>query len=548
MRRRRVLQCLGVGASVLAGCSSWSRETETSTEPSPDEAGGVEEVGEEPVADRTEELAARFANVVDATAAGCDPTGEAACGPDILDAAADDTLLVFPSGEYQIEETLALLGLENFGIRGDADDVTFVAPPDFNGRWLMADRGRDLVVENLTLDVRADNSAPELLLAVEDGLEVRDVEVVGRGTRRDSDPDEESDVGVGTSFLPVVRSPDGEGIVERYVATEGGRIGTYNQGNGRIGIYIGGSNEGRIRLVDCHLEEFPNNGIYASRTPGVVEVVGGTYRNNDISQVRLGSEGSYVEDATIEVDVEAVDDPNQPEQFLNPRGVRIESGSLDTAGVIVRNVDIHVKTSPSAGIIVGRPGGEFTIEDTEIRVDADESSAIRAKRPTGGAHDPPPEPHHGTISGVTITGDAAEGAAIRLLGRPDSTIENTSVTGTGDGRDGIVLTDSPSTIRGTRVESGRYPLVVRTTEPSADGCLVSLEDVRLATASGDGGELLVFPSQVGFRSPFRPAGDYCVPADLLTGASVDGDPVLAFSGTQLDGLYGRVATAEEFEG
>jgi hypothetical protein len=506
----------------------------------------VEGVGQEPVADRTEELAARFATVVDATSAGCDPTGEAACGPAILDAAADDTLLVFPSGEYRIDETLTLFGFENFGIRGDADDVTFVAPPDFNGRWLMADRGRDLVVENLTLDVRAENSAPELLLAVEDGLEVRDVEVVGRGTRRASDPSEESDVGVGSSFLPVVRSPDGEGIVERYVATTGGRIGTYNQGNGRIGIYIGGSNAGRIRLVDCHLEEFPNNGVYASRTPGVVEVVGGTYRNNDISQVRLGSRGSSVEDATVEVDVEAVAEPNRPDRFLNPRGVRIESGSLDTAGVTVRNVEVRVKSSPTAGIVVERPGGEFTVEDTEIRIETDDSTAIRAKRPTGGAHDPPPKPHHGTISGVTITGDAPAGAAIRLFGRPGSTIENTTVAESGDGRDGIVLTDSPTTIAGSRVESGRYPLVLRAAEPATEGCLVSLEDARLATAAADAGELLVIPSQLGFRSPYRPAGDYCVPVDLLSGAAVDGEPVLAFSGTRLDGLYGRITTDAEY--
>jgi hypothetical protein len=544
MRRRRVLQCLGTGASVLAGCASWSRGTDTPTDPSAEE---VADVGQEPAADRTEELAARFASVVDATAAGCDPTGEAACGPDILDAAADDTLLVFPSGEYRIDETLTLFGFENFGIRGDAEDVTFVAPPDFNGRWLMADRGRELVVENLTLDVRASNSAPSVKLGVTDRLEVRDIEIVGRGMRTESEPGSAGNVPVGTAFLPVVRSSDGVGIVERFVAKTGGRIGTYNGGEGRVGIYIGQSNRGQIRLVDCHIEEFGNNGVYASRTYGEVQVVGGTYRNNDISQVRLGSEGSFVEAATVEVDVEDVGDPNDPGDFLNPRGVRIESGPVDTAGATARNVDIHLKNSPSAGIVVGRGGGRFRVEDTRIQVDTDGSTAILAKRPTGGGHDPPPEPHHVTISGVTITGDANGEGAIQLLGRPDSTIETTTVAGTGDGRDGVVLTDSPTTIAGSRIESGRYPLVVRATEPATGGCLVALEDVRLATAGADGGELLVFPSQLGFRSPFPPAGDYCVPADLLSEAAVDGEPVLAFSGTRLDGLYGRVATAEEYE-
>lgn len=544
MRRRRILQCAGAGVCLLAGCSSWSRETDTPTaDPSPAPTTSDPAA---PVEDRTEQLASRFGSVIDAVEAGCDPAGESPCGPEILDAAGDDTLLVFPSGEYRIDERITLSELENFGIRGDAEDAVFVAPPDFNEQWLIADRGQGLVFENVTIDVRAANSAPTVKLGVTDGLEVRDVEIVGRGMRTESKPGSGGNVPVGTAFLPVVRSPDGEGIVERFVAKTGGRIGTYNGGEGRVGIYIGQSNQGRIRLVDCHLEEFGNNGVYASRTHGTVEVVGGTFRNNDISQVRLGSEGSFVEGATIEVDVEDVGDPNAPGDYMNPRGVRIESGPLDTAGVTVRDVDVHLKNSPSGAIVVGDLGGHFRVEDTDIRIDNGNGAAILAKPPTGGFRDPPPEPHHGTITGVTVTGEPSARAAIRLIGRPGSTIEDTVIDNPNGQRNGILLTDSPASIADTRVVAGGYPLIVRG-DASASDCVVTLEGVRLESTGVDEGRLLVFPSQPALRSPYRPSGTYCAPGDLLRDAPVDGAPVVRFSGTRLDGLYGEFIPAREFD-
>lgn len=537
MDRRTFLRLLGTGAGGVAGCSSRSRESATPE--------GTRSPTGTPGRARTQQLAERFDSVVDAVAdAGCDPSGDAACAAAIERAVDDDTLLVFPSGTYRIEEEVSILEHDNVGVRGEGD-VTFVAPPNFNGRWIRADRGRDLVFENVTLDVSASNSAPTLYLAVEDGLEVRDVEVVGRGTRAGSEPGDDGNVDVGSALLPIVRSPDGVGIVERFVAKTGGRIGTYNGGNGRIGVYVGRSTYGTVRLIQCHLEEFPNNGVYASRTNGRVEVIGGTYRNNDISQVRLGSEGSFLELADVEVDVADVGGPNAPDDFLHPRGVRIESGPLDTAGVTVRNVDVRMTNTTASGIDVGRAGGEFRIEDTHVRVDSDGPSAVLAKRPTGGSYDPPPEPHHGTISGLTVEGEAGGGPAIRVFGRPGTRIEDTTVSQANGDRDGVALVDSPATITDSTVTAGRYPIVL---EPDGDrdDCLVSLENTRLTCEDAERGEVLALPSALAIE-PFSTADSYCMEPSVVRQADVDGDPAVLVSETGFGGLYGRVTSVDAFD-
>jgi len=534
MNRRRYLQSLaGTGAlAALAGCwdgpdGDGPRETTVDrTRPSPETPPPPEDPD-------TEELADDYGTVVDMVAdAGCDADGEEPCDAALRDAADDDTLLRFPAGTYRFERTNRLSGLTNLGVVGDGD-VTFEAPAGHNGKWIVIDRGRDLLFRNVTLDVTADNCAPTLQLGVSDGLDVRDVRVVGRGTRDGSAPEGDGgNVPVGSAFLPVVRSPDGSGVVERFVAEAGGRIGTYNHGDGRVGIYIGSSHRGSVRLVDCHLEEFPNNGIYASRTRGVVEVEGGTFRNNDISQVRLGSEGSVVEGATVEVDVEAVGGPNAPDDYLNPRGIRIESGRAgaedgrSSGGVTVRNAAVRMFAAPaSPGIAVGTNGGDFTIESTRVRVDADGSTGILAKAPTGGQHyDPPPKPHSGTISDARIFGESPSGHAVWIIDRAETTIENLRVDQAGDRRDGLYLSRSPDcTVTDCSLLTGRYPVLLQPTEEPTGDCLVRLDATEFIGTTGDIQDLLRrVPLDIG-GSP-----SLCVDPDYADMGGVT-DPVIALT-------------------
>ena len=482
MDRRTYLKVAGGAAitATVAGCSEIiddptpEPEERTPATPEPD----VPEEEEEPP---EEDPMEKFENIVDMVdEAGCDPDGVDPCDEQLREHAADDTLLVFQPGEYLLEKENHLEGYETLGIIGaERGAVRFVAPPDHNGIWFRIDNGYDLLFENVDFDVTASNSAPTVQLSVFDGLLVRDVEIIGRGMRDDSLPGPyQGNASVGSALLPVVRSEDGTGRVERFVALEGSRLGEYNQGEGRVGIYIGQSHRGTIQLVDCHLEEFANNGIYASRTRGIVQVIGGTFRNNDISQVRLGSEGSYVSNATVEVDTGTVKSPNDPDDLLNPRGIRIESGNIETAGVEVRDTFVHLVNASSIGLEIGRAGGTFHIENTEFQIDGDNSVAILGKEPDGGLHPVPPRPHGGTIKNVKIGGTSHENHSLWLIGRPETTIENVTINQPTSGQDGIYLRDSPGcTIAGSSISVGRYPILVEVGEDiDQDACLVRLDD------------------------------------------------------------------------
>lgn len=482
----------------------------------------------------------RFDRAVDMVADhGCDPGGREDCSDALRRAAGDDTVLVFQPGTYRLAEHVELQGLTNFGIRGEGR-VTFEAPPDLNGDWLVVDRGDGLLFENVDLDVTAPNAAPTLQLGAVDGLVVRDVEVVGRGTRRDSRPaGEGGNVAVGDAFQPIVRSAGGTGVVENFVARHGGRIGTYNDGNGRAGVFIGRSNRGTIRLLDCHVAEFPNNGVYASRTHGEVQVVGGTFENNDISQVRLGSEGSFLSSADVRVDVESVSRPSRPSDFLNPRGVWIEGADLGAGDVVVRDTDVTVTNStrhPPGAIEIERTGGRFHVANVRIHCRA--GPAIIAKPPTGGRYPAPPEPHWGTIEHVTIGGSASEGSAIHLVDRPGSTIADATIDQPAGSRNGIRLVRSPGcTVSGCSIVAGQYPLLVADSGESGDAdCLLALDgptrlESRGADVPGSEATPLVRPTEWLLRG-------------CLTRRMVTDDPgsnlLVAFTGERFGRLYGEV--------
>ena len=227
-------------------------------------------------------------------------------------------------------------------------------------------------------------------------------------------------------------------------ANNHGLMGTYNAGNGRSGIWVGIATKGTITFRDCHIEEFGSNGCYTSRTYGVVQYEGGTYRNNDNNQIRLGSENSYIDGAILEVDTDESEAPN-PEQGLNYRGVRIEMGHNYTpVDVSIRNCDISVRSTPhtSGGIVAQSTAGHFEVENTRIAIDPDNVRAVFAYKPDGGAYDPPAEPHSAILRDVSITGEAGGEEAVRIIDRPDSTIENCCIQQTGTDRDGVVLIGS----------------------------------------------------------------------------------------------------------
>ncbi|MGN8214035.1 hypothetical protein [Halococcus salifodinae] len=375
--------------------------------------------------------------------AGCDPTGTEPCDEQLRAAADDYTLLKFPAGTYKFTEKNVVLDTTNLGFRGEGD-VRFAVPEGYNEKLLVADRGTGLLFENIDIDQRAHGATPGLHLGAADDLQIHDVEYIGQGIHFDSEPRSEGggNPAVTNALSPIVRSADGTGVVENVTVNDAGLMGAYNRGEGRVGVWIGMSTRGTITLRGCHIEGVPNNGLYCSRTYGVVRVEGGTFRNNDISQVRIGSEGSYVDGATIEVDAGASSSPN-PGQMLNGRGVRFEVGSLDTAGPEVRNCDITIADASHSGggVVASGDIGRFDVRNTRIKVDVDGVRGVLAKDPTGGAYNTG-TPYDGTLRNVSVTGSAGGTSAIELRQRSGSVIEGCCLQVSGADRNGVTVVDS----------------------------------------------------------------------------------------------------------
>lgn len=390
-----------------------------------------------------------YATVVDAVAAGADPSGEEPVD-DVLERLLDhDTLVWFPRGTYALGG-LRVSGLRNLGLaaRPGARATLRPAAPaaEMDHRFLEFDGVDDLAVQGFDLDYRrpGDGGAVRVLDAGE--VRVRHCRVLG------TMPDRHRP-GTPAAFRFDVTDPDATGLAEGLVARDGG-----HDGGNAIGIYVGHRHAGTLVVRDCEIAGFPNNGLYASAPgyegpefrgrDGAVHVRGGVYRNNNVANVRLGSTGSTARGVSILVD-------RTPPSF---------AGSLNARGLRLRNkgdqvvADCHVALGPDAGFgfggLVFHPNaGHATVENTTVEVDADGRRAINALADGSGSQPGP------TFSNVTVTGTADGGWAVALAGRDDVRFEDCTVRQTGRNRNGVSLTDCRDcTIAGGSIAVSGDPL------------------------------------------------------------------------------------------
>jgi hypothetical protein len=384
-----------------------------------------------------------FSRTVDAVEAGCDPTGRTPCDRAFRRAVDEDTLLSFPAGTYRFTEPQAVLGVERLGIVGEGA-VSFSVPPEFNANLLTIAGGSELLFRGITVDTTASGATPGLRLCARDRLTVEDVAFVGRSASS-------SAAGPAVSALsPVVRSPDGVGIVRDVRASNGGPTGaSYRTDDGRAGIRIGGATRGTMRIENCRLEGFPNGGAYVSETPGEIRIDGGVYRNNAVAGIRLGGTDpeSSVRNARVEVglgDSTAFDGRTKGTNRANGANgtsgadgtdacaIRFEGGG---SGANVRECAVTVGSdvSPEGAIVAGHGYGGFSLRDTRIRIANAAFPAVRGLAPHGGRYSPPQGSLETRVERCSIVGPRRD-AAIRMTGRPRPRVEDTLL-------DGAVLTD-----------------------------------------------------------------------------------------------------------
>jgi len=443
LSRRRYLQTTAVAALMTAGVGCQSNGDKTieptdahpSETPDPAKTRSMAETGTKTdIPQIVQQYQDRFDAVVDIAAAGANLEGTEPINGIIDDHLGDDTLLYFPAGRYTLDQ-LQIHGKSNVGLVASPDEEVTIAPAapiETIGNHFIDFRSvSNILLEGLTFDYTEKGYGGAVRVIASGDIVVRDLQTRG------ALPDQNRN-GKHVAYRFDVRNPDSTGIVKRIVARDGGHKG----GNG-VGIYVGKDHAGSLTFRDCEIANFPNNGLYASApgqtldgytgANGIVHVEGGSYENNNIANVRIGSTGSTVRDVTVVVDkVPPSPSPNK----LNVRGIRLR----EREDLLVENCEIEIGANAGEGfgaISYHPQHGTSTVRNTEIRVDRDDYSAISATDSSNGGTEAPLRFDH-----VTVTGTATGGAAVEIADRSETEFQNCRIEQSGADRNGIVLINS----------------------------------------------------------------------------------------------------------
>ncbi|KTG26895.1 hypothetical protein AUR66_15540 [Haloferax profundi] len=366
----------------------------------------------------------------------CDTTGSRDCSSAIEDRLTDGTLIKFPEGEYKIANDIYPGGPSNVGLYSE-DGAVFKIPSNHHVTVFLNKGGRNVLFEGIDIDQTADGAFGNMKILCQDNAQIRNVEIIGRAPNADQRLDQH--------ILADVYDSDGTSIIQNFKAADGGYLGAYRNSAG--GIQATPGHHGTLKIIDCHLEEMANNGVYATRNDGDIQIEGGIYRNNDVAQVRFMGPNSYVDGALIEIDMSKSDNPGTPRKM---RGVWVETKQSKFEGTknggYVRNCTIIVRDSPNSieGIDLDETGGWLEVDNCYFVIDRDDTRAITGYRPEDKASNYPkaPRPWDLTVTNCSITGSAADRESIKVVGRPGSTVENTCIQQTASSRDGVTVVDA----------------------------------------------------------------------------------------------------------
>jgi hypothetical protein len=438
MDRRRYLKVVAATAavSVLAGCSEIDRErpeTITSTpEPEPGPGPGP---GPDPTIEPESVVryGIQFDRVLDAVDdLGMDSSGKRPIDDALSKAVQDGTLVEFPAGRYFLRDPVSIEYIENWGLRGLGDrptDVRFVSTPGKGQQILTTDDGDGILVENVAFDYsEAREGSLGLLLKAQDRLRVQDIHFVG------FNPNEEE--GGLVNLSPQALSPRGTAIVDGLVRTGPTDIRPHRHFPGPANepgiIWLGEKHRGTLVVRNSHLENAGENGIYASRTSGRVQIENSLFTNNNQAALRIGGEGSHVKNCRFVVDTDNAN-PDNENGFINPHCILWETGENGLSGGSIEGCSFVYKSVPKAPIVAiwaDGSAGAFTVKNTRFTIDAPGVQAIRV--------DDPQNPRLGNTAAkpwdVTLTDIFIEGKGAGMLpmiqidGRPNSTLNNCCIS------------------------------------------------------------------------------------------------------------------------
>lgn len=386
-------------------------------------------------ADSTDRESITFERTIDAVDdLGMDPEGNTSVTESIT-SIEPNTLVQFPDGEYLIDERidLPLDGTVGFEAVGDA---TIVGAEGFGDTaWNV--RGVEGVYYGGFTHDQSDGAVGHFFRASEQ-IEIHDIDVTGRA----------GDWAV--ELAPHITDPDGVARVVNYTNKTGSSWASYAEAAGRIGAWVGHEHEGTLQFIDCDFREYGNNALYTSHCPGNVQVIDSYFENNNVASIRIGGDGSFVENTEIVISEDRYTGPREDEDtsfFL--RGILIEEhherNGQKPAGAAVKDCEILVEDNPTNGpaIEVWSNGRSLDVTGTTIEYHTDGTAAIRREDYSPKRNHPPGEPPRAlTVSNCTVTGSGSVPAVIDIEDGDESLIEACEITWDGTNVDGIRIANS----------------------------------------------------------------------------------------------------------
>jgi len=451
--RRSLVLGLGMAVGVGVGASVITRPHEDvdAQEPPPEP-----DVTAEPTVAHADE----FGTVIDAVQVGADPRGEEPINGLLEEYADDDTLLSFPEGRYLLEPT-TIREYNTFGIAGrGAGRPTFVAEAgtcvDGGSSYVHFQNVSEFLLHGVTFDFTASSTGGVVRITATGDATVTDVRAPGACAAQVA------------LFRLDVTDASSTAVVDAL------DIENESTDSWLTGVYVGKQHAGDLVFRNCTVEGFTDNGLYASApglsdgAGGIVHVEGGTYRNNNVSNVRLGSAGSVARGVTAISDSPP---PSDGDVTANARGFRLRSGH----GQLIDDCEVYITGDSRfthGGIVFHHTNGGATVRNTRVDIDRNETAAIRL---FSRDNDNPAVP---VFENVRVTGSAAGGQAVLVVGRDETIFRECRIEQSGADRHGIVFRDSADCrLVDSTIDVTSHPLVLR-------NATVSIENTTLITPDG----------------------------------------------------------------
>ena len=514
MNRRALLGSLAIGCSALAGCGG----RDDPNEPSDDSPGTGSDAGSGEDRTEWETLRSRFGfeERVDAVDdLGWDPNGLFPVDESLAETFDRNVLVEVPPGEYKLSESIDGQAVTNWGMQGIGEERTDVRFTTDEGNRIEFKllSGHDILLENFTLDQGDQfDRAMGTTFVIEDNLYIHNVEKSGANPT--TDPNNVS------ALVLSVTEPDGSAVVDTFVRTGPQVFLPYPRNE--LCVFSGRRHRGTITYRDLEIHNAGENGVYASKCPGDIHVEGGFYKNNRNDGIRISGDGSYISGATVVIDSDDFHPENRGVEG-NMRGIRMQSGDKGLTGGVIEDTSLELRSTfrTQSLVHIAHNQGGMVLRDSDLKNWTDYFS-FRAKEPS----DHVDTPWGVTLEDVRLEEHGMLGSALKIDGRPDSTLRNVTVETPREFglRHGITVADSPGTVfEDVTIETSGIPLRIERPSTSPEEYAVEFRGANEFSTRGNFGldasrELPIGNDGTAF--PFREVGED-VSALLVTGAEED---------------------------